>query len=218
MTDVEPGVSLSVGSAVGVERGEEELREEEEMRFSEVGEEQESAGTDEGMMSGGEGKDGERPYEAHKSPEGGLGDEMDIGGEVSDLEETTYEPHKFPPKGDSTEEGDDAHNEEDIDGTVADSSRWKEKGTETDDIFVVEHRPPSNPAKFTPSVVGTKITEVNIDFTNFNSTTDAPNVASRLPKGLRDPKKDLIVCFHPRQFHRVEVIWVFSLLFMHFEM
>ena len=112
----------------------------------------------------------------------------------------------------AVESGDEA--EEQADSEPGEEERWKPKEKQ-EDMFIVEHEPPTTSVKFTPSVVGKKKNGIDISDPQFESTTDAPSVAVKLPKGLADFKAETIVCFHPRQFHRAEVrsvFYIFSII------
>jgi hypothetical protein len=83
--------------------------------------------------------------------------------------------------------------------------RWVEK--EVEELFVVERKPPETAVKFTPCVVGTRKSQVDVVVTPaFDSMNDSVNTATRLPKGISDVRRESTVVFHPRQFHYVLVL------------
>lgn len=204
--------ATSVVSVLGVVGGDADLlREDEDTSFLE----DVVVLSDETKLSDVGGESVEGTYEAHKSPDEELSDDMDVGGDLSEIEEA-YEAHKSRGRGKkgklAVESGDEA--EEQADSEPGEEERWKPKEKQ-EDMFIVEHEPPTTSVKFTPSVVGKKKNGIDISDPQFESTTDAPSVAVKLPKGLADFKAETIVCFHPRQFHRAEVRSVFLYFFHH---
>lgn len=202
---------------LGAVEGEDVMRSGEEER---EGEKEESLTTYETHKSGGEllstveegeeaeKDDGGTTYDSHKGEQELLsGDFLSATSEVDEVDFADFltQPDETHKSGKALKKKQSAATIEESEESAAEpEDRWVEKEQEGD-MFVVERQPPLNAVKFTPCVVGAKKNLKVVIPENFDPMSDCDSVCAKLPKGICEVKMDTMVCFHPRQFHYVEV-------------